>query len=502
MLLCRPVLIRTAVVSWFAAIPAIICGFAMSDAVAAEPYQFAKTLDSSFLASGVAIDANTHQLFVTDRLNNLIRVYNSDGSRTGMWPTLGGVDLQFGDRPDGVSVDSPRKLIYFTDFQTGRIEVWDYSKDPNAPQFVRQIANLAPVGDFAAPSYIQVDPSTGNVAVAVYGSLRLYDATGTLLRELPMSGPDNGCALPSAIAFDFSVGRYYVGKAYVPSGFFPCQNQVTAHIHEFDLSGNFIRQFGDGVINPATALAVDPVTHLLFVGNGGRVSIFDAGGTSRGQFSVSNPVSLAVESVSHDVISANGNPMPNPDATNNVQRYSLNIPSTGRVVEYVDTADFPGSAGGHFFYTIDGSPESAVVDSGAAGNWKRTGQSFGIGGPDAVCRFYGSQEPGPNSHFYTIDPNECSFVASLQAYPTPGTTPQWNFEGLAFRETRPVAQGAVTACPAGTVPIYRAYNNAYHDGVKNPWDSNHRLTTDAAAISDLVNGYGWTNEGVVMCAQP
>jgi hypothetical protein len=474
----------------------------MSDALAADPYQFAGTLDSSFLASGVAIDANTHQLFVTDRLNNLIRVYNADGSRTGMWPTLGGIDLQYGDRPFAVSVDSPRKLIYFTDFQTGRIEVWDYSKDPDAPQFVRQIANLAPAGGFAAPSFVQVDPATGNVAIAAYGSLRLYDATGTLLRELPLSAPDNSCATPSGIAFDFSAGRYYVGKSYVPSGFFPCQSQITAHLQEFDLSGNFIRQFGDGVIDPTKALAVDPVTHLLFVGNGGRVSIFDAGGTSRGQFSVPSPVSLAIESVSHDVISANGNPQSPPDATNNVQRYSLNISSTGRVVEYVDTADFPGSPGGHFFYTLDGSPESAMVDSGAVGNWKRTGQSFGIGGPDAVCRFYGSQEPGPNSHFYTIDPDECSSLALLQAYPTPRTTPQWNFEGLAFRETRAIVQGTIRTCPADTVPIYRAYNNAYHGGVKNPWDSNHRLSADAAAINALVNDYGWTNEGVVMCASP
>ena len=43
-----------------------------------------------------------------------------------------------------------------------------------------------------------------------------------------------------------------------------------------------------------------------------------------------------------------------------------------------------------------------------------------------VCRFYGSLSPGPNSHFYTVDENECAFLKQLQAT-TPADQPRWNY---------------------------------------------------------------------------
>jgi hypothetical protein len=46
------------------------------------------------------------------------------------------------------------------------------------------------------------------------------------------------------------------------------------------------------------------------------------------------------------------------------------------------------------------------------------------------------------------------------------------------------------------VPVYRAYNNGFASGV----DSNHRIASSLTAIQEVVNR-GWTNEGIVMCAQ-
>ena len=120
----------------------------------------------------------------------------------------------------------------------------------------------------------------------------------------------------------------------------------------------------------------------------------------------------------------------------------------------------------------------------------RTGNSFNSGGSNAVCRFYGSQSPGPNSHFYTVNPGECQSLKQLQAS-TPATEKRWNFESLDFVSSPP-SNGA---CPSGTVAVYRAYNNGFARGV----DSNHRLTTSGAAIQALVYR-GWIDEGVVMCA--
>ncbi len=144
----------------------------------------------------------------------------------------------------------------------------------------------------------------------------------------------------------------------------------------------------------------------------------------------------------------------------------------------------------HYFITADPN-EAAAIDNGSAGpGWSRTGNSFKSGGNTPVCRFYGSQWPGPNSHFYTVDAAECEGLKQLQAS-TPITEKRWNFESLDFASTPPVDG----ACPAGTAPVYRAYNNGCARGV----DSNHRITSSLNAIQEVMNR-GWSNEGVVMCA--
>jgi hypothetical protein len=169
------------------------------------------------------------------------------------------------------------------------------------------------------------------------------------------------------------------------------------------------------------------------------------------------------------------------------------------VVEYRNTANFPGSPGGHFFYTAEPA-EQAAVDAGAAGAFVRTGRQFLTGGIAPVCRFYGSVTPGPNSHFFTVDVAECNALKAAQITPTPATVQQWNYEGLGFSTTPAfAAAGGVRSCPVHTLPVYRAYNNAFPpSGPKNPWDSNHRYSPQLADIAAMVAG-GWHDEGIVFC---
>jgi len=174
--------------------------------------------------------------------------------------------------------------------------------------------------------------------------------------------------------------------------------------------------------------------------------------------------------------------------------------ASGRLIEYVNTENFPGATGGHYFYTIDDSAEAQAVDSGAAGAFVRTGQSWRAGGTSAVARFYGSMQPGPNSHFYTVNANEADGLLALQAVPVPTTVQQWNYEKLAFAATPAVEQADGTrTCPRDRAPVHRAYNNAWNGGVRNPWDSNHRYSTNPAVILTMIQSYGWAYEGVVFC---
>ena len=153
-------------------------------------------------------------------------------------------------------------------------------------------------------------------------------------------------------------------------------------------------------------------------------------------------------------------------------------PQTG-VVEFYNTTL------NHYFVTAD-PIERASIDAGGSGpGWTRTGNAFKSGGPNAVCRFFGVQAAGgPNGHFYTADLDECNQVKR---------DPGWRFESLDFAITPALAGGV---CPAGLMPVYRAYNNRFAQR-----DSNHRLTSNLAAYQQQIAA-GWSGEGIVMCAQP
>jgi hypothetical protein len=144
----------------------------------------------------------------------------------------------------------------------------------------------------------------------------------------------------------------------------------------------------------------------------------------------------------------------------------------------------------HFFITGSVAEKDAILGGSAGPGWALTGNAFSAGGAAAVCRFYGSVAPGPNSHFYTIDPAECQWLKDLQAI-TPPSEKRWNFEGNDFASTPPVAG----QCPAATIAVYRAYNNGFARGI----DSNHRITSSRNAYL-LQVAKGWIGEGVVMCA--
>lgn len=126
--------------------------------------------------------------------------------------------------------------------------------------------------------------------------------------------------------------------------------------------------------------------------------------------------------------------------------------------------------------------EIAVLDAGAFGGvWKRTGQTFNVwAGPTsgalATCRFFSTTFAPKSSHFYTPYETECSGLMS---------NPNWQFEATAFYVQLPDANGK---CPAGTVVLYRLYNNGMGGS------PNHRFITSASQFNQM-RAAGWTFEG-------
>jgi len=147
---------------------------------------------------------------------------------------------------------------------------------------------------------------------------------------------------------------------------------------------------------------------------------------------------------------------------------------------------------GHYFSTA--SPrEIADLDTGRRTGWSRTGESFEVlevnaAGASNVCRFWSAQAFAPkSSHFYATFAAECAIVKG---------NPDWQFEGHVFAVNLPDATGG---CAAGTVPLYRLYN----DGKTGA--PNHRYTARPAIRSQML-AQGWIAEGagvgVVGCVTP
>ena len=152
-------------------------------------------------------------------------------------------------------------------------------------------------------------------------------------------------------------------------------------------------------------------------------------------------------------------------------------PGTVPVIEYYR------SDRDHYFMSADAA-EIAFVDSVLAGTFQRTGELFYAWvdpqlapvGAVPVCRF--SAAGLIDSHYFTASAAECQFM--LTHYPG-----IWTLErAAAFYVLPPDTNGA---CPAGTLSVYRFFDNRL--------DANQRHTIDLSVRRTMLNR-AWVPQGV------
>ena len=155
------------------------------------------------------------------------------------------------------------------------------------------------------------------------------------------------------------------------------------------------------------------------------------------------------------------------------------LPHTMVAVEYY-------YAGWNMYFVTALPDEIAALDAGAFGSvWTRTGQQFNVyaleGAPTSsstVWRFFGTMFDPKSSHVYTA--NEAEYNALVS-----GAIAGWQLEGPVFSTPLPADNGM---CPAGTIPVYRLYNNGMGGA------PNHRFITDANEFAQMLAD-GWIPEG-------
>ena len=143
-------------------------------------------------------------------------------------------------------------------------------------------------------------------------------------------------------------------------------------------------------------------------------------------------------------------------------------------------------AGWNMYFVTALPNEIAALDAGAFGGvWTRTGQQFNVyaleeapASSSTVWRFFSTMFDPKSSHVYTA--NEAEYDALVS-----GAIAGWQLEGPVFSAPLPAHNGE---CPAGTIPLYRLYNNGMGGA------PNHRLITDANEFAQML-AEGWIPEG-------
>lgn len=171
--------------------------------------------------------------------------------------------------------------------------------------------------------------------------------------------------------------------------------------------------------------------------------------------------------------------------------YQAAGPNITPVVEFYDpTFD-------HYFITPVAA-EIALLDARTPPfqDWSRTGFSFNAyinagapAGSVAICRFFNDHFAPKSSHFYAAHGFGCEDTLRL--------FPDWVLEDdKLFNTMLPDGTGA---CPSGTIPVYRLYNNGMGGA------PNHRFVTSLAERQNML-AKGYTPEGngigVSMCVPP
>jgi hypothetical protein len=178
-------------------------------------------------------------------------------------------------------------------------------------------------------------------------------------------------------------------------------------------------------------------------------------------------------------------------ATASVVAPPPSAPATVTVVEYHH------SAFDHYFITPLAN-EIDLLDARAPPfqDWSRTGFTFNVyvnaaapAGSVAICRFFNDHFAPKSSHFYGPHGSSCEATITL--------FPDWLLESDKLFNT--MLSDMSGACPAGTIPVYRLYNNGMGGA------PNHRFVTSLSERQNMVN-QGWIPEGngigVETCVPP
>jgi hypothetical protein len=203
-----------------------------------------------------------NRIYVADRDNNRVQVFNADGSFV---RAVGGYGTSAGkfNLVDGVGVNRQNGQIFVADRSNHRVQVLNDNGD-----FLFTFGSYGSGnGQFDAPGSVEVDPD-GQIYVSDLGGNRvqIFDAAGDYLKTIATGGSGAGQVnFPRDTAID-PRGRVYVADT------------LNNRIQVWDFAGTWLGSFGQDVpgFTHPHGISVDAEGHVYVVDASSRVLVFAA----------------------------------------------------------------------------------------------------------------------------------------------------------------------------------------------------------------------------------
>lgn len=266
----------------------------------AQTYTYDFTFGTGTLAgpNGLAVDAATQDILVTDGMNDGVFIFDPAGNLLHAFGGAGAGNGQFAF-PTGIRMDSSSRHIIVADYGNGRVEV--FAQDGT---YLSEFGQ----GHVTSPCDLAIDPVTHTIAVsdATGSRVAIFDASGQFLSQFGAHGTGPGqFSYACGIAIDAATSHIVV------------DDELNHNVQIFSQTGAYLGQFGsagqgNGQFSRPGGVTIDPVAHNFLVSDydNSRIEVFDrAGGyltqfANAGEGAVSGPDGLDVDPLSGTVFIA------------------------------------------------------------------------------------------------------------------------------------------------------------------------------------------------------
>jgi len=389
--------------------------------------------------TGVAVNPAGTRVYVGDLVSDTVKVIDASGNTVI-------ATVPVGSAPRGVVVNPQGTRVYVANEASGSISVIDTATNKEIKKV--QVA--------AGPMDTAINPAGTRLYVTHYWSNNPSDPLAISLSVIDTESNTKIAGIP----LGFNAGE---GVAVHPDGRHVYVTSVRGGVVVIDANTNAAIDVIP-VGGTLAGIALDPTGARIYAVNvtGNDVAVIDIATRT-----IIARVQVGFKPVAIGQFIASGLAPPPAGATT--------------VVEY-------RHAGFDHYFITPVTAEIALLDAHAPPfqDWSRTGFSFNIypptGAPAAsvsICRLFNDHFAPKSSHFYA--PRGFGCEATLAQFP------DWKLEDdKLFNVMLPDA--GTGACPAGTIPVYRLYNN----GMGNA--PNHRFVTSSTERQNMIN-QTWTPEG-------